>query len=763
MRNIAFVGNPNSGKTSLFNALTGAKQRVGNWSGVTVERVVAPLITPQGRAEVVDLPGIYSLAVNQSETSLDEWLTVEQLASEPFDVVVNVIDAVNLERNLYLTLQLLEQQLPLIVVLTRVDMLQCKGLSLDIKVLAEQLGCPVFLANSANKATLEPLTEALLRPVARVTYLPEDSDPILEDAINALPPQNSQWPARYAAIHALETGKIAPALAPQLHELCQDIKKHSGFEPDVLIAKLRYQFIERLMPQLRSQNYCASINFTQQQRLTYYLDKVLLDRYLGLPLFLLIMYLMFMFAINLGGAFQDFFDLSSQAIFVNGLQVGLNALALPDWLIGLCSAGIGKGINTVVTFIPVIGAMFLALAFLEDSGYMARSAFVMDRCMRAIGLPGKSFVPMIVGFGCNVPAIMGARTLEQKRDRILTTLLSPFMSCGARLAIFTLFVAAFFPEGGQNIVFLLYFIGILMAVMTGFILQKTVLQGEATPLILELPPYQMPNANKLLRQAWHRLSRFIVNAGKIVIPVSILIGGLNSVTLSGHLVNEETASQSILASLGQAVTPIFSPMGLTQENWPATVGLFTGITAKEVVIGTLNTLYAQEADFQDTGLEEVSIQQQLTAAGLSVINNLAELKGAILHPLAARAPFTELEDGVSGVMLARFDGKIGAFAYLLFVLLYFPCISATAAMVREIDKKWTLFSMAWTTGMAYGSAVIFYQLATWTRHPVASSLWVATVLLVALSAVLVMQRWGQRSSTKLLPTRIVLSSLPCTN
>jgi len=195
MRNIAFVGNPNSGKTSLFNALTGAKQRVGNWSGVTVERVVAPLITPQGRAEVVDLPGIYSLAVNQSETSLDEWLTVEQLASEPFDVVVNVIDAVNLERNLYLTLQLLEQQLPLIVVLTRVDMLQCKGLSLDIKVLAEQLGCPVFLANSANKATLEPLTEALLRPVARVTYLPEASDPILEDAINALPPQNSQWPA----------------------------------------------------------------------------------------------------------------------------------------------------------------------------------------------------------------------------------------------------------------------------------------------------------------------------------------------------------------------------------------------------------------------------------------------------------------------------------------------------------------------------------------------------------------------------------------
>jgi ferrous iron transport protein B len=335
---------------------------------------------------------------------------------------------------------------------------------------------------------------------------------------------------------------------------------------------------------------------------------------------------------------------------VQGAAFWLQQIHAPNWLIALCAYGIGKGINTTLTFIPVMALMYFFLALLESSGYMARAAFVVDRIMRFLGLPGKAFVPMIVGFGCNVPAIMAARTLDSQADRNLTILMSPFMSCSARLAIYAVFVAAFFPRGGQNIVFSLYLIGILMAVLTGFILRKTLLLGKTSPLILELPAYHRPSLSRLLNETSLRLRYFITRAGKFIIPVCVILGGFNELTIHG---------ESILSIFGQFITPIFAPMGLHQDNWPATVGLLTGTLAKEVVIGSLNSLY---------------------------------------KPI--------------GQMYNHFDGKIGAYAYLLFILLYIPCVSTMAAIRQEAGRRLMWFSIVWSLLLAYTISVLFYQIAS---------------------------------------------------
>jgi ferrous iron transport protein B len=441
------------------------------------------------------------------------------------------------------------------------------------------------------------------------------------------------------------------------------------------------------------------------------------------------MYLLFVFSINIGGAFQDFFDIASQTIFVDGFAYWLNHLGAPMWLIALLANGIGKGINTTLTFIPVIGSMFLFLALLEDSGYMARAAFVIDRFMRALGLPGKAFVPMIVGFGCNVPAVMGARTLENKRDRILTIMMTPFMSCGARLAIFAVFTTAFFPVGGQNIVFALYLIGISMAILTGFLLRSTLLKGDPSPLVMELPQYHMPRMKTLLLHAWQRLKGFVYRAGCLIVPICVLLGALNALNLDGTLNTGEGDTHSLLSMVGRFVTPLFAPMGIHADNWPATVGLVTGVLAKEVVIGTLNTLYSQMGQVAGVlhGADGFQLWTGLSQAVQSIPQNFGKISSVFANPMLAQAPISTLNQGVYGVMYQRFDGQIGAFAYLLFVLLYFPCISTMAVMMRELHRGWSLFSGIWMTGVAYGTAVTFYQAATFLRHPLSSSVWILSI------------------------------------
>lgn len=712
MTHLLLVGNPNCGKTTLFNALTGSNQRVGNWSGVTVEKKTGDFTVASEVIQLTDLPGIYSLAVHAKESSQDEQIAAQAIATLAADCIINVVDACHLERHLYLTSQILELGKPLIVVLNMMDVAKQRGIYIDTAQLSAQLGCPVIAIQAHKGIGLTDLEQLIKNrpspPQPLALTLNEEIDALLSFIESDFLKQgHSNQQAFFHTRRLAEGGSLSvqELAAPKIDDL------------DVLLADARYEKIHQLVLMSQSKKSDTSEHFTAK------LDKVVLHRYLALPIFFSLMYVMFLFAINIGGAFQDFFDISTDTIFVQGSSWLLNQLNTPNWLIALIANGVGKGINTTLTFIPVIAAMFFFLAFLETSGYMARAAFIVDKIMRALGLPGKSFVPMIVGFGCNVPAIMAARTLDSERDRLLTIMMSPFMSCSARLAIYAVFVAAFFPSGGSVIVFSLYLVGILMAVLTGFLLRKTYLQGESTPLILELPAYHRPSLKRLLKETSIRLRIFLFRAGKLIIPICVILGGLNAITLGGGINTAEASTHSLLSFIGQWISPFFSPMGITQDNWPATVGLLTGMLAKEVVVGTLNTLYLQSSQLTEMAMAHYDLWTGLSTALWSIPQNLSHLGSALGNPIAASAADSELSLSVYGIMAQRFDGAVGAYAYLLFVLLYIPCVSTMAVIRQEANKKMMWLSVVWSFVVAYCTAVLFYQLAQFTMHPIQSSLW----------------------------------------
>lgn len=755
---VALVGNPNCGKTTLFNILTGSSQRVGNWSGVTVERKTGLCIVANQQLDIVDLPGTYTLTRFEGEGPEDEHITSEFLLNGDYSFILNVVDADCIERNLYLTLQCLEQNRPVVIALNRMDLASKSGKTLCIKTLSSQLGCPVIPLVARFGQGIEALKSELIKPYCPLAHAKIHYPSIVENAISAIIEEYASEkipaPARYQILRWLE-GEAIPAgtlCAQQIAAMQQQMVLATGQTADVLIAKARYDFIEILLEKATKTKVVPALS---AHSLTGYLDKIVCHRVWGLPCFLGVMYALFFFAINIGGAFQDFFELTSDALFVEGLAQALHAISAPQWLMALLVSGVGKGISTIVTFVPVIGAMFFALAFLEDCGYMARAAFVMDRLMRAIGLPGKSFVPMIIGFGCNVPAIMGMRTLDNKRDRILAVMMSPFMSCGARLAIFTVFVAAFFPEGGQNIVFLLYLIGIVMAIVTGLLLKNTLLKGEASPLILEIPAYQLPHWQSLWKHSSHRLKRFVFNAGKFILPVCIVMGVLNHIDHQGRWLNTPATQTSLLATVGKQIVPIFAPLGIEEDNWPAAVGLLTGVLAKEVVIGTLNSLYMDPQEEEPN--EAFHLSERLKIAYYSIGENLLALGNAWQNPIKAKSPDPEMHHHAYGEMVKRFNGKANAFAYLLFVLLYFPCISATAAMLREVQKHWTIFSVCWTTGLAYGMAVFYYQIATISLHPGQSVAWAVGLVGLGVAAWFGIRYYGQGLFWRTVPTPIVIT------
>ncbi len=729
-KTIALAGNPNGGKTTLFNALTGASQRVGNWPGVTVERKRGYFTEAGTTVEVVDLPGTYSLTQASIGAGIDERIAVQFMLSNEAAFVLNIVDASNLERHLYLTLQMREMGIPVLLVLNMMDVAKARGISIDTEILANTLGCPVFAITDKKGKGLAALKQAILNGIAPQTPLTLAYPSDIQTTLQTLSPH---FQHAWQAVHFLEGDAIA------YEHASADIQTAAlPAQADVNVASTRYAFITHLLE--------AAITKTKTRpSWTTRIDRIVLNRFLGLPIFFAVMYVLFFFAINVGGAFQDFFDISSQTIFVDGMTHVLTQWGSPTWLTVLLADGLGKGINTTITFIPVIGAMFLFLAMLEDSGYMARAAFVVDRLMRALGLSGKAFVPMIVGFGCNVPAVMGARTLENKRDRILTIMMAPFMSCGARLAIFAVFTAAFFPSGGQNIVFALYLVGIGMAVLTGFLLRRTVLKGEPAPLVMELPPYHWPHLRTLFIHAWQRLQGFVIRAGRLIVPICVLIGALNAFNLDGTINVGDADSHSLLSFIGQALTPFFAPMGIHENNWPATVGLFTGVLAKEVVVGSLNTLYAQLAQIGHATANTFDFWGQLKLALTSIPENFVALKQAVFNPIWAKAPTTELSQGVYGQMAARFDGQAGAFAYLLFVLLYFPCVSTMAAMLRELHRGWAVFSALWMTGVAYATAVVFYQAATFFRHPASSIVWISLMITLFLTVIFLMRAYAHRA------------------
>ena len=758
---LGVVGNPNCGKSTLFNALTGARQEVGNWPGVTVERKVGRYRHRGHAYEVVDLPGVYSLG-STIQTSEDERVARDFVLSGEASLIVNIVDGSNLERNLYLTTQLLEMQVPMVVAVNMMDIAARRGLELDVPALERALGCPVLALVAARGTGVAALKDKIA-DCSDPPRLPERMptyDPTLEHGVATVAAKLRQMGVdrpRWRALKLIEgdaliTGETGAALEEAVAQARQVLESASGEEPDILVADARFGFVTAIVEHVLTRPRDASRTLSDK------IDRVVLNRFLGIPIFLAIMYLMFVFTITLGGAFIDFFDQAMGAVLVDGGTQLLGGLGLPDWIVVLVAEGIGSGIQTVATFVPVIACLYLFLSMLEDSGYMARAAFVMDRAMRAIGLPGKSFVPLIVGFGCNVPAIMATRTLDSRYDRILTIMMAPFMSCGARLPVYALFAAAFFPASGQNLVFGLYLIGVAAAIGTGLILKRTLLQGDVSPFIMELPPYHVPTTGTVLLRTWDRLRAFVFRCGRVIVPIVVLLSFLNAAGTDGSL-NNQDSKDSVLSTIGRSIVPVFEPMGMREDNWPAAVGVFTGILAKEAVIGTLNALYGQLGAAEEpaaTNEPEPSIGEKLAAAVATIPTNLAAAAGSLLDPLQLDVSYTEagadaaqeldVTPSAFTAMTARFDGQVGAFAYLLMILLYMPCVAAVGTIYHEVGWRWTVFASVWTTGLGWCAAVTFYQAMRFDRDPLVASLWIGACVAVLVTAVLAMHEIGRRAA-----------------
>ncbi|WP_216782185.1 Fe(2+) transporter permease subunit FeoB [Candidatus Profftia tarda] len=727
---IGLIGNPNSGKTTLFNQLTGSRQRVGNWAGVTVEKKEGNFLTEKHQVKLVDLPGIYSLTTISEQTSLDEQIACRYILSGEADLIINVVDSSNLERNLYLTLQLLEPGIPCIIVLNMLDIAYNQHIKIDITSLAQLLGCSVIPLISSRAYGIIELKNAIdVSQKNSIETLVEY--PVLmvhiERLSQAMPKSLSIKQRRWIAIQMLEGSTCssictinALKILPKIQEI---LKQTINEDPALIIADLRYQRITDIC------DFVCNTSTLQNNFMTEKLDKIVLNRWMGIPIFLLIMYIMFFLAINIGGALQPLFDIGSSTIFVQGLQWIGYKLNFPDWLTILLAEG-GGGINSILPMIPQIGIMYLLLSFLEDSGYMARAAFIVDRMMQVIGLPGKSFIPLIVGFGCNVSAVMGARTLDSPRERLITVLMAPFMSCGARLAIFAIFSTAFFGQGDALIVFSLYIIGIVMAILTGLMLKHTIIRGEPYPFVMELPAYHVPNLKILLMQTWPRLKDFILRAGKIIISASIVIGILNSFSFSGKPV--DCMNDSVLASVSKIMTPLLKPIGIRRDNWQAMVGLITGAMAKEVVVSTLNTLYAAEKIYSvKFDPEEYNLLKSL---GESLENTWDMIQDKLSIQLLSYSIKTSknehyIPSGSMGVMGNKFGSASSTYAYLIFILLYLPCISVMGTIACEINHNWMVFSILWSLNIAYSLATVFYQLANFASHPKYSAITISLVII----------------------------------
>lgn len=636
---IAIAGNPNCGKTALFNALTGARQSVGNWPGVTVEKKEGFFELGNQHIRVVDLPGTYAIFANAE----DERAAVDYLLTREADLIVNIIDASNIERNLFLTSQLVDMQIPMVIAANMIDIAEKRGLHLDLDILAERFGVPVIPLSAVNERSITNFISEMAHVIAGKKMTPKaiDYGEKVESAVKYLEPKvepvaklldaDARWVSlMYLGNEKSYADKFAEAKV-QINKA--EVTKMLDEESEFAMADARYSMAHDIANKTILSN-------RSKRTWSDKLDSVLLNRWASLPIFLLVMYLVFWVAVTIGSAFIDFFDVLFGAIFVDGLGYLLtDVLHAPGFVSAILADGIGAGIQTVSTFIPVIFFMFLCLSFLEDSGYMARAAFVADRFMRFLGLPGRAFVPMMVGFGCGVPGIMGSRVLESKRERFLTIFLVPFMSCGARLPVYALFAAAFFGTQAGTVVFALYLAGVLFAIVYGLILRRSLFVGEASNFVMELPPYHLPKFKSLMIHSWLRLRDYVIRAGKVITIAVAILGFLNSfgfvdklyteingekteivkseegyamvqdekeVPLPEGVVIDESKVQteseftagngdsenSLLSVIGKAITPIFEPFGVEANNWPASVSLFTGLLAKEAVIGTMNSLYS---------------------------------------------------------------------------------------------------------------------------------------------------------------------------
>jgi len=689
---IALAGNPNCGKTTVFNSLTGSHQKVGNWAGVTVEKKTGQLRIARHHIEVVDLPGVYSLV--DDEQGIDEKIARQFISQNKPGLIINVVDASNLNRHLLLTHELLETGYPLVIALNMLDVAKNRGVSIDTEGLQRKLGVPVIPIIASKGDGIGALKEIAQKVAESPESVPKPKEDLLceEEAVV----QRFHWIQR-------QTDGV------------------------VIVEPAKRTFTEKV-------------------------DTVVLNRWLGIPFFLLMMYLMFMVAINLGAVFIDFFDIFLGALLVDGFGELLTHVGAPIWLRTLLADGIGGGIQLVGTFIPVIGFLYLCLSILEDSGYMSRAAFVVDRLMAKIGLPGNAFVPLIIGFGCNVPSVMASRSLTREQDRLLTIAMSPFMSCGARLTVYALFAAAFFPNNGSVIVFVLYLFGIAMAVFTGWIFRKTLFSGKTSPSFQEMPAYHLPTFTNIIMTTWHRLRGFVKRAGSTIVKVVAALIIINSIGTDGSFGNQDS-KDSLLSYIGKFLTPTLAPIGVQEDNWPATVGVFTGIFAKEAVVGTLDALYQDVAGESTDDRGELDLLVSVQESLASVVDNFKDLGSSLSDPLGLGAIDESAEDqGVSNTGVLAMQGLFGsafaAFCYLVFILLYTPCVAVMGAMNRESGPLWASLVIGWSSFLAYWAASCLYQLGNIAANPLFSISWLIGAVIAMILVVKGLKRLGQKSRQK---------------
>lgn len=679
-RTLAFTGNPNCGKSSLFNALTGAKQQIGNWPGVTVERVEGHYSYQNQNYKIVDLPGIYSL----SPSSEDERVSRDYVLSGKADLVVNIVDSSNLARNMYLTAQLIEMKVPVVVILNMMDLAESNGLHIDINHLSAHLKCPVIGVSAVNQDDIPRLKDFLKvhsqeHPVSTAEFkYPNEIEDLVSNWKIRLEEKAGELglDSRWMTLRLIEedhwvTSIVTGAAILDISEIESElghVKKILNETPDMIIADYVYGAVNGITREVVKR-------IKKVKPLSDIVDSVVMHPVLGVPIFFAVMMLVFFVTIEIGNYFVGWFDSLAGMIFVEGLGSLLTAVGAPDIVSFFIADGIGAGIQMVISFIPFVFFMFLMLSLLEDSGYMARAAFVMDKFMGMLGLPGKAFVPMIVGFGCTVPAILATRTLDNRRDRMITIFMVPMMSCGARLPVYALFAAAFFPEKTGFIVFSLYMVGILVAVLSGLLIKVTMFRGEPSHLIMELPRYHVPRAKHILLHTWARVLDFIKRAGQVIIIAVFIMSIFSSLSLKSGF-NPDNVTESILAVAGRFATPLFSSIGITNENWPATVGLFTGIFAKESVVGTLNAIYSQ-------------------------LGNMGSASDASAGLLILKSHFT----------------PAAAYAYLLFILLYMPCVASVSTVMKEISLRFGLLQALYLTVVAWIVSTLFYQIVE-GHHPV---------------------------------------------
>ncbi|WP_068318719.1 ferrous iron transport protein B [Polycladidibacter hongkongensis] len=734
------VGTANSGKTSLFNLLTGSRQHIGNWPGVTVDRKSGLCRLASSDLDVLDLPGVATLSSPEDER-IDESITRQALLNDRPDVLLCVLDPTMLERSLAVLLQSLVHQRPTIAVVSKKDLCQADEIEEACERLSVALGIPVVAISAHNGDGLADLQSEIAQVLSEPwPERPLHTDPYeLRDGIEALA-------HLLVSKHSVSLG-LAPALACRLLEEDALAARALGAEAAEHVAlistKLEQQLGDPTALVMASSYFSRAISLAglmdlpepkQVRETSDKIDRIVLSKRFGFPIFLGVMYAMFFIAINVSSVFIDFFDGVGAALFVEAPALLLTSMGLSDNALAVIVAGVGAGLQTVLTFAPVVGILFLCQIFLEQSGYMARAAVVTDQLMHKLGLPGRAFLPLILGFGCTVPAVIATRTLESRRERVMTAMMAPFMSCGARLPVYALFAAAFFPDNGQNLVFVLYLIGVGMALFTGLVLSHSLYRNRSSSLAIELPAYQLPEFKGLMRMVWVRLKGFMLGAGKIIVLVVAVLSALNSVDFEGNLGNESNGT-SVLAVVSKKVTPVLAPMGIREQDWAATVGLVTGIFAKETVVGTLQALYIHE---EDAG--EPDPLGTLSGTFSGMIDGFVGLTSQLLDPLGldigdtsnfeVAAEEQEVAASTFTALVAHFDGKVGAFAYMIAVLLYIPCAAALATIWRELGRNWALFAGGWTTLLAYCGSVFAYQAGTFTRHPASSGAWLIGVVLV---------------------------------